>query len=527
MSDTFPFGHFFKSTPSNNEINVPIPIINEQGSSNSLISQDSADDQFQFEELEFVNKEIHNFLKNTISTAKYNTFFDNNLFLINIKKDQIDFSVTTSFIKNIIDSHYKTTIEEAVLNVLGKKYTIIVNISEANKNIILNNHSKSNDKTKNINNVKFSIPLDLVPTNDDLESKIESKYLEHINGNEQTSGILIDEQKTFESFIVGPSNNMANATAIAVAKNPGNTGKYPTLYMYSNSGLGKTHLLHAVANGIKSNYPSLVVCLITARDFMQEMIDSIKDNSRSTFQKKYTEKIDVLMIDDIHELKNKKSTQNEFFHVFNELYNKGKQLIFTSDKAPNEIDGIEERIITRLQWGLVIDIQKPDLETRIAILKRKAYELDLFLTDDVLNLIACSAKNSIRELEGSLIKLSAYTDVMNVQIDSEIVKDVLMINDEENTKIITLDNIAKTTSQYFKIPVADLKSKARSKEITSARHIAMYLSHKIIGPTLQEIGRFYGDRDHTSVIHAIKKIKEHLKTDSNLSKDVMLIENNI
>ena len=289
--------------------------------------------------------------------------------------------------------------------------------------------------------------------------------------------------------------------------------------------MGKTHLLHAVANGIREQYPNLIICLITARDFIKEMINSIQKNDMSSFQRKYSEKIDVLMIDDIHELKNKKGTQNEFFHVFNELHNRGKQLIFTSDKSPDEIDGIEERIKTRLQWGLVLDIQKPDLETRIAILKRKAYELDLYIPDDILNLIACSIKNSIRELEGSLVKLSAYTDVMKVEIDTEIVKDLLNLESNDESKTHTLDTIAKACSQQFKVHIADLKSKTRSKDITTARHVAMYLSHKILGATLQEIGKFYGGRDHTSVIHAIRKIKDLLKSDSNLSKDIILVEN--
>ena len=365
--------------------------------------------------------------------------------------------------------------------------------------------------------------MELNPTKDDLLSKVESQYLNHINP--EPSAINIDPTKTFDNFIEGPSNNMAFAASVAISQNPGKSGKYPSLYIHSNSGLGKTHLLHAVANGLRESNPELAVFLITARDFLKEMITAIQNKELPEFQKKYSEKIDVLMIDDIHELKNKKGTQDEFFHIFNELYNKGRQLIFTSDKSPKEIDGIEERIKTRLQWGLVVDIQRPDLETRIAILKRKAYELDLYLPDDVLNLIASSIKSNIRELEGSLIKLSAFTDLMKVEIDSEMVRELLNLNNTEEKKAITLEIIAKLTSQYFKIPLADLKSKARSKEITYARHIAMYLSRKVVRSTQQEIGRFYGGRDHTSVIHGVKRISDQIKTDINMSKDVIEIEN--
>ena len=377
-------------------------------------------------------------------------------------------------------------------------------------------------RESNDSNEQKGINLDLIPTKEDLLSKVESKYINHMQPDQ--SGILIDPNKTFENFIIGPSNNIACATAKAVANNPGKSGKYPSLYFYSDSGLGKTHLLHSVANTINNHHPSLIVCLITARDFMNEMIHSIQNNNISRFRKKYSEKIDVLMIDDIHELKDKQGTQNEFFHIFNELHDKGKQLIFTSDKPPKEIAGIEERIKTRLQWGLVIDIQRPDLETKIAILKKKAYELDLYCTDDVITLIASSIKSSIRELEGSLIKLSAFSDVMKMDIDEDIVREQLNLRSQDK-KVTDLDDIAKAVSQYFKIPLADLKSKARSKDITKVRHIAMFLSRKVIKATQQEVGFFYGGRDHTSVIHAVNKINQQIKKDSYLANTILEIQN--
>ena len=323
---------------------------------------------------------------------------------------------------------------------------------------------------------------------------------------------------------------MAFVTMKAVADEPSQPnvpGRYPSIYIYSNSGLGKTHLLHAVANGIHEKFPSLTICLITAREFMKEMIDCIQNNTLNHFQKKYSERVDVLMIDDIHELENKHGTQNEFFHIFNELHNKGKQLIFTSDKSPKEINGIAERVRTRLQWGLVIDIQRPDLETRMAILKRKAYELDLFLSDDIIGLIAQNIKTSIRELEGSLIKLSAYSEVMKVDIDFEMVRDLLMLQDKHSEKKISLESITKATAQHFKIPLVDIKSKSRTKTVTKARHVAMYLSQKVNNAKLQEIGRFFGGRDHTSVMHGIKKISTSIKDDPVLSREVVQIENSL
>jgi chromosomal replication initiator protein len=252
----------------------------------------------------------------------------------------------------------------------------------------------------------------------------------------------------------------------------------------------------------------------------------MKSQTMPEFRKKYSEQIDILMVDDIHELKNKSSTQNEFFHVFNELHNKGKQLIFTSDKHPKEIDGIEDRIRTRLAWGMVVDIQLPDLETRTAILKRKAIEEDIFLPDDVVNLIAKSIKNNIRELEGSLIKLGAFSSVFNVDIDLEIAKEQLKLTEESEKDLVSFDQICKTVSKYYKIPVADLLSKARNKEVTHARHIAMYLSNKIIRATLVSIGQHFG-RDHSSVLHAIDKINKKVKENSSIKQEIFEIESNL
>jgi chromosomal replication initiator protein len=320
---------------------------------------------------------------------------------------------------------------------------------------------------------------------------------------------------------------MAQAAAAAVSQAPGKNGKYPSLYVHSNSGLGKTHLLHAIANEITLRHPQLNICLISSKNFMDELISLVQQNKFNDFVKKYTENVDVLMIDDIHELKDKKGTQDQFFHIFNELHNKGKQLVFTSDKPPKEIDGISERIKTRLQWGLVVDIQTPDLETRIAILKRKMGSLDLYVTEDILTLIASKIKTNIRELEGSLVKLKAVSELMNVEIEIDLVREQLMFNQNENDKDITMDQISKATAQYYRIPLADLKSKSRNQDITKARHIAMYLARKIANAKQQEIGEYFGGRDHSSVIHAVNTISDKMKTDLSLSKDINSIETSL
>ncbi len=520
MNKDFPFDHFLQDkkgssagpgqTRNNNDLSHFFPLNQEEP-------------QIKNDEFDILIKEVLTHLQKNISTDKYNTFFNKKLEIINIDANKVLFKVNTIFIKSIMESNFKLLIQDALQATLGSPYSAEFQVvTEESNTTPASNENQLVGRDKSFKDASFKI--DLNPTHDDLISRVESQYIDHMNPDH--TGILIDPNKTFDNFIVGPSNHLAFATAIAVSDAPGKRGKYPCLYIYSSSGLGKTHLLHSVANGIKVENPELVICLITARDFMKEMINSIRDKRLPEFQKKYSETIDILMIDDIHELKNKQGTQNEFFHIFNALHNKGKQLIFTSDKAPKEIDGIEDRIKTRLQWGLVIDIQRPDLETRIAILKRKAQELDLYLPDDVLNLIASSFKSSIRELEGSLIKLSAFAELMNVEIDTIMVKDLLKLEDLHE-KTVTLESIARATSQFYKIPLADLKSKSRSKEIANARHVAMYLSKKSIDATLKDIAHFYGGRDHSSVIHAVKKVEVKVKSDMNLSRDIIQIENSL
>jgi chromosomal replication initiator protein len=515
MAQDFPFEHFFKlngKTASSEQFTSQLssfPVLNQE---ENFAHKD---------ELSAINHEVLNHLKTIVPELNFKTYFENGLELISLDNQTAVFEVKTSFVKKSADL-YKEEITRALINVLGTNYNIVINAKDQSDSF--NARPMINeDKPKSFANMTFK--LDLTPTRDDLKSKAESEYLEHMNPNK--TGIRVDRAKTFDNFIVGPNNNIAQAAAKAVAMTPGKDGKYPSLYIHSNSGLGKTHLLHAVANEIAEKNPEYTICLTTARDFMDEMILLLKTNKMTEFVRKYTERIDVLMIDDIHELKNKEATQDQFFHVFNEMHNKGKQLIFTSDKRPKEIDGISERIKTRLQWGLVVDIQTPDLETRLAILRRKMEALDIYITEDVLTLIASRIKTNIRELEGSLVRLKAVSELMNVEIEVDLVKEQLQFNSNDDEKEITIEAVAKATAQYFRLPLADLKSKGRSQDITKARHIAMYLARKVANAKQQEIGAFFGGRDHSSVIHAVNTITEKVKIDSALSKDINAIETNL
>jgi chromosomal replication initiator protein len=541
-NNEFPFNHFFSQNISskpkeNNGFSKRQSIKSLNTDSHKFPSpQLKPESQYSSKDLELLSSEIKNFLKSNISPLKYSLYFQKTFTVSRITEKEVFFNVQSNYVKNQIEDSFLDIITKSINDILGLdlKLIFVVNekpeqsptVSVEGSNRLQDSLPELPQKLKSVKEATFK--LNLTPTKEDLQDNAESRYLKHLEGDNQN--LIIDPRKTFDNFIIGPSNNMAFVTMKAVAEEPSRPnqpGRYPSIYIYSNSGLGKTHLLHSVANKIFEKYPELNLCLITAREFMKEMIVSIQNNTLGSFQKKYSEKIDILMIDDIHELENKHGTQNEFFHIFNELHNKGKQLIFTSDKPPKEINGIAERIRTRLQWGLVIDIQKPDFETRMAILKKKAYELDLFISDDIISTIANNIKTSIRELEGSLIKLSAYSEVMKVDIDMEMVKELLVLNDNTGDKRITLEHITRTTAQFYKITLADIKSKTRTKQITNARHIAMYLSQKVINSKLQEIGKYFSGRDHTSVMHAIKKVKSSLKTDLALSRQIVEIENSL
>ncbi len=319
----------------------------------------------------------------------------------------------------------------------------------------------------------------------------------------------IDPQKTFENFIIGPSNSMAQAFALCVAQNPGKL--YPALYIYGHSGLGKTHLLYAIGNYIHSQHSDLKILFTSANVFMHDMIQCIKEGQLFNFRKKYVQDIDVLFIDDIQELQDKKATQNEFFHVFNELQFHKKQLIFTSDKHPKDITGLEDRIQSRLNSMLVTEIHFPDLETRVAILEKKAKEKNIELSTDVAIKIAQKITTNIRELEGQLIQLGAYHQVLE--------KPDPLIKEKKN-----LDQSLLEISASFEIKKEDLLGKARQKHISRIRQLILYALYEEDHYTLEQLGNIFSNRDHTSILYAIKNIKNELNKNPLLYEELVKIK---
>jgi chromosomal replication initiator protein len=522
MSQNFPFNHFLKFE---NQTQEPVIAKAYSGQSATAPIKTSNEIAFSSDELKTLTEALLENLKSLVNPQKYEAFLANSLTISGVFSDSVELMVSNSFIKRMIETHYSEFIKQGISEILGKNYGFVINVLGQTQDVqkkALNNgfNQSASKKNDSIKNTSFFIE-NLEPTHDDLHNAIDSRVIEHQSSPHTTH---IDLNKTFNNFVIGSSNNIAYALSLAVAKDPGKT--YPALYIYGNSGLGKTHLIHAIANHIQMNNPDLRICITSANKFTTEMVDAMVVKNKSyEFKRKYTEQVDVLIIDDIHELKNKTTTQEMFFHIFNELIQSGKQLVFTSDKTPKEIVGIEDRIRTRLSSALPVEIQQPDFETRIAILKKKALEKDIYLSDDVVHLIAKCVKNNIRELEGCLIKLGAVTSILKVDIDLEVAKEHLDLNEElENQKNITIESITKTVANYYKIPLGDIRGKSKTKEVALPRQVAMYLISKMIKPGLKENGQYFSGRDHSTVIYAIKTISDRIKTDGHLAQQLLDIE---
>ena len=328
----------------------------------------------------------------------------------------------------------------------------------------------------------------------------------------------LNPKYVFETFVTGNSNRFAHAAALAVAEAPAKV--YNPFFMYGGVGLGKTHLMHAIGHRILEKNPNLRVLYISSEKFTNELINSIRDGNPESFRQKYRN-IDVLLVDDIQFLSKKEHTQEEFFYFFNTLHNANKQIIISSDRPPREIQTLEDRLRSRFEWGLITDIQAPDLETRIAILRKKALLENLTVPNDVMLFIASRIDNNIRELEGALIRVMAYASLTNQVVTNELVSEALKdVFPHGKTKEITLELIQEIVSSYFKIKMEDLLAKKRTRNLAFPRQIAMYLSRELTDTSLPRIGELFGGRDHTTVIHAHDKIARERNEDNKLNNTI-------
>ncbi|KRE31097.1 chromosomal replication initiator protein DnaA [Agromyces sp. Soil535] len=319
----------------------------------------------------------------------------------------------------------------------------------------------------------------------------------------------LNPKYSFDSFVIGQSNRFAHAAAVAVAEAPAKA--YNPLFIYGDSGLGKTHLLHAIGHYAMSLYPGIRVRYVSSEEFTNDFINSIANNRGSLFQQRYRN-IDILLIDDIQFLQGKAETQEAFFHTFNTLHDHNKQVVITSDVPPKHLTGFEDRMRSRFEWGLITDVQAPDLETRIAILRKKAQSERLQVPDEILEYMASKVSSNIRELEGTLIRVTAFASLNRTPVDMPLVQTVLkdLIMDDSDNVVAPVD-IITATAEYFKLTVDDLYGSSRSQAVATARQIAMYLCRELTNLSLPKIGQLFGNRDHTTVMYANKKISELMK----------------
>ncbi|MCI9069552.1 chromosomal replication initiator protein DnaA [Clostridium sp.] len=434
-------------------------------------------------ELKHLWEKTLNIIKGELTEVSFNTWIKS-CEPFCISANTIKISVPNSFTKDILEKRYKDLVINSIEAACSKTYDL--------EFLIASEVQETDEK----NTVKDDIS---VTVSDEMSSTLNPKY-------------------TFDSFVIGNSNRFAHAASLAVAESPAKA--YNPLFIYGGVGLGKTHLMHAIGHYILQNNPNAKVVYVSSEKFTNELINAIKDDKNEEFRTKYRS-VDVLLIDDIQFIAGKERTQEEFFHTFNTLHEANKQIILSSDRPPKEIPTLEDRLRSRFEWGLIADIQAPDFETRMAILKKKADVEKLNVPNEVMVYIATKIKSNIRELEGALIRIVAYSSLTNrditVDLATEALKDI--ISNKQN-KCITIDLIQDIVANYFNLRVEDLKSQRRTRNVAYPRQIAMYLSRKLTDMSLPKIGEEFGGRDHTTVIHAYEKISEALNNDQSLEHTI-------
>ncbi len=446
---------------------------------------------------------------------------------ISLTDEVLTIGTPNDFTKEWIGSRYTKLLEDATFDATGNRLRIIL------KNVSLPPKSdKSQRKKQKADIIREDLPLQSTLISAEIPAAGNTVQAEQAAGDagnghgthewpEQIApgdSSTLNSRYTFDTFVTGKSNQLAHAAALAVAASPGKA--YNPLFMYGGVGLGKTHLMHAIGHHILKNNPDKRVLYVSSEKFTNELINSIRDNDPEVFRQKYRT-VDVLLVDDIQFLSGKAGTQEEFFHTFNTLRDADKQIILSSDRPPREVKELEERLRSRFEWGLIVDVQAPDLETRIAILKKKALIDHLDVPNDVMVYIASRIDSNIRELEGALTRAVAYASLTQQPVTTELVAEALKNVFEENQpKKVTMEVIQEIISEYYKVKVEDLHSKKRTKEIAFPRQIAMYLSRKLAGASLPQVGQFFGGRDHTTVIHAYDKVDAERAADKSFDDTV-------
>ena len=433
-------------------------------------------------------------LRSMLSADTYNLWFAP-LRANALENDCIVLEVANDFCELWLKENYMSLLQELLARVAGKPTQVKFKIAPGGHHTLAASHA----------------------VNSAAKAKITEPALEKISGD-----LGFNPKNTFDSFVVGNNNNFAHAAALAVAQAPGKS--YNPLFLYGGVGLGKTHLLHAIGQHVAGNRKGARVAYVSSEKFTNEYIDGIQNNQLVRFRKKYRQ-TDVLLIDDIQFLAGKERIQEEFFHTFNALHEAHKQIVLTCDRPASEIQNLEQRLVSRFEWGLVTDLQPPDIETRTAILRKKAKSMGVELPEEVINFLAHRIRANIRRLEGALIRVASYASLTGRKLNAEVVEGLLReVLHEEGRFSINIEVIQKRVAEHFDIRLADMTSKRRPENIAFPRQIAMFLSRQMTESSLNTIGEAFGGRDHGTVLHACRLVKDRMEVDPNVRQVVSYLE---
>ena len=456
-------------------------------------------------------------IKDNVPSISFRTWFEP-IVPLKLDGDVLTIQVPSPFFYEYLEEQYIDILRKVIKKELGSE-------AKLEYNVVMQNNSYSNNKpytvkfparnSREIRNTPVSLPLD------GAENTIKNPFV--IPGLKKLEiDPRLNPENSFDNFIEGECNRLARSAGYAVAKNPGGTAFNPLL-IYGDSGLGKTHLAQAIGIEVKELFSDKTVLYVNANKFQTQFVDAIRNNNKNDFLHFY-QMIDVLIIDDVHEFAGKEKTQDTFFHIFNHLHQSGKQLILTSDKPPVELQGMESRLLSRFKWGLSADLQIPDFETRMAILKKKTYNDGIDLPEEVLEYIATHISDNIRELEGALISLLAQSTLNKKEITLELAKEMIDKLIKSTKREISIDYIQKVVCNYYNIGLDMLQSKTRKREIVQARQVAMFFSKTLTKSSLATIGSQIGGKDHATVLHACKTVNNLIETDKRFRLQVDEIE---
>ena len=454
-------------------------------------------------------------IRDNVTAQNFKTWFKP-IKAVAIEDKTLTIQVPSQFCFEWLEKHYLTLMKKTIMREIGKdaklEYNILLENSSDKKPYISKVPSSGQADVKNN---PISIPMSM--NSSPIRNPFIIPGLQKININPQ-----LNESYTFDAYIEGECNRLARSAGFAVSQNPGGTSFNP-LFIYGSGGLGKTHLANAIGIEVKNNHPEKIVLYVSADKFLTQFVDAIKDNKRNDFVHFY-QSIDVLIIDDVQFLCGKEKTQDVFFHIFNHLHQNKKQVILTSDKAPVDIVGMEQRLLSRFKWGLSADLQSPDLETRLAILKKKIKKDGIDIPYEVVEYIAYSITTNVRELEGALISLLAQSSLNRKEITIDLAKSMLDKFVKNTVREVSIDYIQKIVCDYFDIPIETMKSKTRKREIVQCRQLAMYFSKQMTKNSLAMIGKHCGNKDHATVLHACKTVNNLADTDKRFKGYISDIE---